>query len=1272
MEEDPVKDPSDQDQDEDEEVDPVKTEEDEPLESDSLLLVEPSLPLSPNSATPLPAPSDFSSILSSLISQDLSHPSPLPSLIIASNLALSSSTPSHPPPPPLAPIRDLSNVDLKIHREALLPFLLDAFEQRDRRRWYKTRALRTEYKVLDEDWKAHCRRLDRIKDRVHRRSTNGGGNGNGSQYQEQRQTTLVTPSIDPAGLPFYPGDHQSSLGGPGPNTGGLGNNNGGLGGGGGGGGLGGPSLGIGRTNRRNQNTAFGGYGDAVRSEAEFLEILASLETADMRDPNVRATRTAAVVPDMVVDPSERADLLQVALEDERRRVDDPVEFYGVHHPLDLWTESEVHVFCKRFSQHPKQFGRIAADLPDKSTKQCVLFYYRMKNTIDFRSLSDRRGRDGRRRSGKTRRRTNANSGNVAGGDDGSGKKTSLLSNLKRARTDDREDMDEDSPPPPSPRNGRISSKGPQIDPPTPSVFQAPESTSRPGPIDTTTTLEDDLLSLTSASSSKPKKSRSSAPSTTATTPKLPSLSLPLEHNPVSEGVVEAAEALGALAALAAAAADIGGAEDRKRTKARGGLLDPEDAAASTNDGGKTPNRRKSASSSYWTVAERNEFVRLLALFGKDWTKLAEGLENKTAVQCKNWFQNHAKKLNLAEIAKTADGDGEDGDDETGSGALTPSNSDFTVPTGIPLSESLTSSHPRAGFFVPDGAPRTGTPLSLFDDSTAPVVLPKAGMQIRNLLNDDSPTHEGGEPAAPMLQGDWFGNHGSSAPGTNGNESATTEDESELPKPRVTKSPPPRQQQHQQQQHHQQQPHQRQSWDLPPARSEDRRFAYEAPPSAYRPQPQPQQAQARYAYPSPMDRYDTGGRQPQPVSWQPSASYPPPYGPSTPLSSDFYSSRSSLDIHDRTSSSSSAPPSSSGYPPHPPQGRPVQSPYGSRDSYRERRATHPYQYALVELGRYRDEPIEYSDSEPESDKETKKGFNWRQGAKCSGKKPAAVAPPAPPRKDFKTVYEEHKDELLARDRQTGKELETQRREYEMKKKVKEAYAEWKEQQKRSRRLEDRWHQHRFAEEDRLRQEALRQKYEAEQGDEPITEYPDFTHLDRAHRNLARDYRGFELGAIGKNNTVPHRTVIPSLEEILYPAVPDPHKRTIEDPPEGDIRDHPLLSTGRAQPIPWIHFDPEIQEEADVAEYAMQLDEVDRMLESARTYAHLNRGSENALRVKRLERESRRLAEALGVAQLYMRRAYEERRLEYERAQAEQEAAAAAGEGNADGQAPAGGE
>lgn len=457
-------------------------------------------------------------------------------------------------------IRDVSNHQFPVgphaleSNERLQPFLFQRWTVRDERRGKKTAELRSEYKVLNDEWRSHCRRLDRIKDRVHRR--------------KQAATVPATPSIDNAGLPFYP-DEVSTPGG--------------------------PAL-LGRANRRAGNAAFG-YGDAVRSEAEFLEILASLETADMRDPDVREARTTATIPDQVVDPSELADL--IAFDDNRRSVIDPVEFYGINGPLGLWTDDEVEMFCKRYSQHPKQFGRIAADLPEKTLSQCVLFYYRMKNTIDFRSLSDRRRRDGRRR--KARRRV-----------DGEGKAVkaaALMSNLKRTHQDD-----EDESPPPSPRGGRKHALSVAE---SPSVFQLPESTSRPGP-----TPEE--LSYDEAQQAKGKKGR---------TLKVRDLL------PPSEGMVEAAEVL--LAGFAGTPLDptAEDADDDSATKAKKRRVrldvDGGDDMGAKDSKDKGPSRRKSASSSYWSVAERNEFVRLLGLFGKDWARLAEGLENKTAVQCRN-------------------------------------------------------------------------------------------------------------------------------------------------------------------------------------------------------------------------------------------------------------------------------------------------------------------------------------------------------------------------------------------------------------------------------------------------------------------------------------------------------------------------------------------------------------------------------------------------------------------------------------------------------------
>ena len=217
-----------------------------------------------------------------------------------------------------------------------------------------------------------------------------------------------------------------------------------------------------------------------------------------------------------------------------------------------------------------------------------------------------------------------------------------------------------------------------------------------------------------------------------------------------------------------------------------------------------------------------------------------------------------------------------------------------------------------------------------------------------------------------------------------------------------------------------------------------------------------------------------------------------------------------------------------------------------------------------------------------------------------------------------------------------------------------------------RIEDRWHQHRLAEEDDLRWKALRAQYDpAEVPDEQITSW-----YDAAHRNLHRQFRGFELGQIGRNNKVPHRTVIPSLEEILYAPMPDPHKPTIQDPPRGDVRDHRLLPPPRAHPVPFRgRGEDDDEDTALVNELLMQLDEVNRQLEQVTVYEWAYRGSEQAKVVKRLELEQRRLAAELGQATLVERRnteameaqrREEDYRLWWEQQQAERAAAAQGGD------------
>ncbi|KAI5479466.1 hypothetical protein MNV49_003610 [Pseudohyphozyma bogoriensis] len=155
-----------------------------------------------------------------------------------------------------------------------------------------------------------------------------------------------------------------------------------------------------------------------------------------------------------------------------------------------------------------------------------------------------------------------------------------------------------------------------------------------------------------------------------------------------------------------------------------------------------------------------------------------------------------------------------------------------------------------------------------------------------------------------------------------------------------------------------------------------------------------------------------------------------------------------------------------------------------------------------LQSYREEPLFDSEPEPESSEEEEKvPLMERLGAML---KPGASGFRAPRREarpaiDFPAVLAARRDGILAADRK---------------------------------RLEWRWHEHRIEEEDRIRREKLFH-IAVSQGVENPNDV-----LDYAHGNFNRTWRGFELGVIGKDNTIADLPVIPSLSEILHPAIPQP--------------------------------------------------------------------------------------------------------------------------------------
>lgn len=157
---------------------------------------------------------------------------------------------------------------------------------------------------------------------------------------------------------------------------------------------------AGRTTRRSLAT----MGDAVRSDLEMEQIIASLGTEEMTDANILGAKNAAVIPDMIV---MEAGEIEYTFDDTNNEVDRPAEYYSPATCIEDWTDEEVEVFVEKFAEFPKQFGIIADFLPHKTTAQCVSFYYLHKHKhIDFRKVVARRARGVKRKRGGRKHKSN--------------------------------------------------------------------------------------------------------------------------------------------------------------------------------------------------------------------------------------------------------------------------------------------------------------------------------------------------------------------------------------------------------------------------------------------------------------------------------------------------------------------------------------------------------------------------------------------------------------------------------------------------------------------------------------------------------------------------------------------------------------------------------------------------------------------------------------------------------------------------------------------------
>ncbi|WVW83661.1 hypothetical protein I302_105682 [Kwoniella bestiolae CBS 10118] len=603
----------------------------------------------------------------------------------------------------------------------------------------KAERLKNEYLELDQEWQEHCNFLDSLMEKR--------GEVPADLYAVPGALPVVTPGPVAPSTPL-PEDLYNARG-----------------------------------NRRR------GAGDAVHTEAEFEAILAGLADTAAKDPTYRANKTSAVVPDMLLDEERK-----LRYDDDNDLVEDPLSFYDFKGNAEpIWTTEERAIFVRRYMAYPKQFGRIADGIPNKTASDCVLYYYRTKKEVDYKGmLASKRG-GGKKKTMPIKK---------------GGKSAALLADMDRQKptvsnnevsTPGRggREREESVIPGTSARKGKLigtpaegnGGTGRRRKTTAPSIASTANDdddkvdsavTSRAGSEAPSTTASKAKMRVTMKTAKRPRNSsisetnptRQSVPTTpSAFTPIDPMISTPVA--PVTATLSTPVPAAPVTATPAVTATPT--AESLDTTTAQSELLPPvkragkrrkvvpeaTDPAADPNgtpiaNPAATPTTekptRRSATNSYWSVEEKRKVKELVLVHGADVKAIAAELKGKSERQVGNFLEGHRNELvdgngaplpplNLGQIKAEEDKKSLTGrispvSSISGNEAFRPAQATRTIYDAYPSFMSQDRYEPRLGMFPP--SPPPALPATMPDSSPLKPVSRTGGMRISALLNDDAP------------------------------------------------------------------------------------------------------------------------------------------------------------------------------------------------------------------------------------------------------------------------------------------------------------------------------------------------------------------------------------------------------------------------------------------------------------------------------------------------------------------------------------------------------
>ena len=94
--------------------------------------------------------------------------------------------------------------------------------------------------------------------------------------------------------------------------------------------------------------------------------------------------TLANVPKMIIGKRTREETALAA--NNNSRIWNPAQLEHVNLIRNPWSNTEKIIYLAKFLEYPKEFWKIATYLTNKTTNDCISFYYRIKKRIDLKAL----------------------------------------------------------------------------------------------------------------------------------------------------------------------------------------------------------------------------------------------------------------------------------------------------------------------------------------------------------------------------------------------------------------------------------------------------------------------------------------------------------------------------------------------------------------------------------------------------------------------------------------------------------------------------------------------------------------------------------------------------------------------------------------------------------------------------------------------------------------------------------------------------------------------